>query len=99
MKDKRELRGELNTAEAASFLGVSEASVRRWGDGGLFPMGRVGQRRQRRFRRADLAAFLEYRNQQLSGSGPVVAALAGGCVAPALDPAHLIEPRATRLRY
>src|SRR5258708_31825472 len=48
----------LNTAEAADLLGVSEASVRRWGDAGLFPMQRVGKRQDRRFQRSDLEAFL-----------------------------------------
>ena len=48
----------LNTAEAADFLRVSEASVRRWSDTGLLPALRVGRRRERRFARADLVRFL-----------------------------------------
>src|SRR5229473_1179436 len=48
----------LNTAEAAKFLRVSEASVRRWSDSGLLQARRVGRRRERRFREADLTGFL-----------------------------------------
>ncbi len=40
----------LDIAQAAALLRVSEASLRRWTNGG---------RRERRFRRADLMAFLE----------------------------------------
>src|SRR4030081_2183444 len=48
----------LNTKEAARFLRVSEASVRRWSDAGLLPARRVGRRRERRFERGDLVKFL-----------------------------------------
>lgn len=48
----------LNTAEAARFLRVSQASVRRWSDSGLLQARRVGRRRERRFREADLTIFL-----------------------------------------
>jgi excisionase family DNA binding protein len=48
----------LNTEEAADFLRVSEASIRRWNDAGLLPARRIGGRRERRFREADLIAFL-----------------------------------------
>jgi len=40
----------LSTREAAQRLGVSEASIRRWGDRGALPVHRVGKRRERRFR-------------------------------------------------
>jgi excisionase family DNA binding protein len=49
----------LNTREAARFLRVSEASVRRWSDAGLLKAQRVGRRRERRFTEADLTTFLE----------------------------------------
>ena len=49
----------LNTAEAARFLRVSQASVRRWSDSGLLQARRVGRRRERRFRQADLEHFLQ----------------------------------------
>jgi excisionase family DNA binding protein len=48
----------FNTKEAAGFLRVSEASIRRWSDAGLLSARRIGRRRERRFREADLARFL-----------------------------------------
>src|SRR5713226_5599377 len=48
----------LNTAEAARFLRVSQASVRRWSNSGLRRARRVGRRRERRFTEADLSGFL-----------------------------------------
>jgi transcriptional repressor of dcmA and dcmR len=48
----------LNTKEAAGFLRVSEASIRRWSDAGLLSARRIGRRRERRFREADLVRFL-----------------------------------------
>lgn len=49
----------LNTAEAARFLRVSQASIRRWADSGRLPAARVGGRRERRFKESDLEAFVE----------------------------------------
>lgn len=49
----------LNTAEAARFLRVSQASVRRWSDSGILVSRRVGRRRERRFRPEDVERFLE----------------------------------------
>src|ERR1700687_747971 len=51
----------LNTEEAARFLRVSQASIRRWSDAGLLPARRVGRRRERRFAPADLVEFLGQR--------------------------------------
>jgi len=51
----------LNTEEAARFLRVSQASIRRWSDAGLLPARRVGRRRERRFATADLVQFLGQR--------------------------------------
>jgi hypothetical protein len=48
----------LNTEEAARFLRVSEASIRRWSDAGLLPVRRIGGRNERRFREVDLIAYL-----------------------------------------
>jgi transcriptional repressor of dcmA and dcmR len=48
----------FNTKEAAQFLRVSEASIRRWSDSGLLAAQRVGRRRERRFAQRDLVAFL-----------------------------------------
>ena len=47
----------LNTEGAARFLGVSEASVRRWSDLGLLAVQRVGRRGARRFAREELSRF------------------------------------------
>ncbi|OLC14134.1 MAG: helix-turn-helix domain-containing protein [Chloroflexi bacterium] len=52
----------LNTAEAARFLRVSQASVRRWSDSGLLEARRIGRRKERRFREADLTIFLSQGN-------------------------------------
>jgi excisionase family DNA binding protein len=49
----------LDIGEAARFLNVSETSLRRWTNAGALPCLRVGHRRERRFRRADLIAFME----------------------------------------
>jgi excisionase family DNA binding protein len=49
----------LNIEQAAVFLNVSEASLRRWTNAGQLACLRVGRRRERRFRRADLVAFME----------------------------------------
>jgi transcriptional repressor of dcmA and dcmR len=49
----------LDIEQAAQFLNVSETSLRRWTNAGRLACLRVGRRRERRFRRADLLAFLE----------------------------------------
>src|SRR5207244_10267933 len=49
----------LDIAQAAAFLHVSPMSLRRWTTSGRLPCFRVGGRRERRFRRADLLALLE----------------------------------------
>lgn len=49
----------LDIAQAAALLQVSEASLRRWTNRGLLPCLRIGGRRERRFRRADLMVFVE----------------------------------------
>jgi excisionase family DNA binding protein len=56
MGDHEEL---LNIEQAAGFLNVSETSLRRWTNSGRLACLRVGRRRERRFRRADLLAFME----------------------------------------
>jgi excisionase family DNA binding protein len=50
----------LDIEEAAKFLNVSETSLRRWTNTGRLACLRVGRRRERRFRRADLLAFMEH---------------------------------------
>jgi transcriptional repressor of dcmA and dcmR len=49
----------LDIKRAARLLQVSEVSLRRWTNSGRLPCLRVGGRRERRFRRSDLLAFLE----------------------------------------
>ena len=51
--------GLLNIREAAGFLHVSEVSLRRWTNDGKLPCLRIGGRKERRFRREDLIAFLD----------------------------------------
>jgi excisionase family DNA binding protein len=74
----------LNTAEAARFLRVSQASIRRWSDAGLLPGHRVGRRRERRFSHADLLAFMDRSIVPAAGAPAVVVA---GLSVPV--PAHL----------
>jgi excisionase family DNA binding protein len=65
----------LNTAEAAIFLRVSEASIRRWSDSGTLRGRRVGPRRERRFTEADLVAFMgpaADRKRQIDGTPPEI---------------------------
>jgi transcriptional repressor of dcmA and dcmR len=59
----------LNTAEAARFLRVSQASIRRWSDSGLLPAHRVGRRRERRFTQADLLQFMGQRSPDKGPAG------------------------------
>lgn len=56
----------LTTRDAATFLKVSEASIRRWTDSGLLPAHRVGRRRARRLREQDLRRFMEAGPDQVS---------------------------------
>ena len=65
----------LDIGEAARFLNVSETSLRRWTNAGALRCLRVGQRRERRFRRDDLLAFMEHQPSQSTGANafPVAA--------------------------
>ena len=58
----------LNTAEAARFLRVSQASIRRWADSGRLPASRVGGRRERRFNESDLIAFMDRSSAHREGA-------------------------------
>jgi excisionase family DNA binding protein len=60
-----------STREAAEYLQVSEASVRRWSDAGLLAVQRIGHRRTRRFARAELERFADAGRRE---AGPAVAA-------------------------
>jgi len=67
----------LDIGEAAEFLNVSEASLRRWTNSGALPCLRIGLRRERRFRRGDLLAFMEQPGAKApansNGEGPMKA--------------------------
>ena len=52
----------LNVSEAAEFLGVSAASLRKWSDEGLVPVYRTPGG-QRRFSANDLEQFLDSMRQ------------------------------------
>lgn len=71
MSDPNEL---LDISHAAKLLKVSETSLRRWTNSGQLHCLRVGQRRERRFRRGDLLAFLEGQPSEIvpavGGAGP-----------------------------
>jgi len=60
----------LDIKQAASLLQVSEASLRRWTNAGLLASFRVGGRRERRFRRDDLLAFLDAPPAREGASAP-----------------------------
>jgi excisionase family DNA binding protein len=70
----------FTTEEAAGFLRVSEASIRRWSDAGLLSARRVGRRRERRFTEADLLAFMAPGAPQAPGGVPATAAVTVGGV-------------------
>jgi len=60
----------LDIEQAAKFLNVSETSLRRWTNAGRLACLRVGRRRERRFRRADLLAFMEDQPAGAQASAP-----------------------------
>lgn len=65
----------LDIEQAARFLNVSETSLRRWTNDGRLACLRVGRRRERRFRKADLLAFME---QEPAGRTPLERGAAAG---------------------
>lgn len=77
----------LNTAEAARFLRVSQASIRRWSDAGLLSSRRVGGRRERRFAKSDLVQFLNRHDKPSVLSDPGATINVGGVAIPV--PSHL----------
>jgi len=58
----------LDIKQAAQFLKVSETSLRRWTNAGRLACLRLGRKRERRFRRTDLLAFVE--PQPVAGPAP-----------------------------
>lgn len=61
----------LDIKAAARLLRVSEVSLRRWTDAGRLTCTRVGGRRERRFRRADLEAMLSGEHSVGAPRGPM----------------------------
>lgn len=51
----------LRTPEAAHYLGVHVETVRNWARKGVIPAAKLGNRGGFRFKREDLARFLENR--------------------------------------
>ncbi|WP_028325482.1 MEDS domain-containing protein [Desulfatirhabdium butyrativorans] len=49
----------LNIREAATYLHVSEMTIRRWTNDGSLPCYRIGGRKARRFRMSDLEHYLQ----------------------------------------
>ena len=66
----------MNIKQAARLLNVSEVSLRRWTSSGKLACLRVGAKRERRFRRNDLMAFLE--EQAVDSTCPTPGAPASG---------------------
>ncbi len=60
----------LDIEQAARLLGVSETSLRRWTNTGRLACLRVGGKRERRFRREDLMAFVEEQPAHGSSTAP-----------------------------
>jgi len=91
----------LNTAEAARFLRVSQASVRRWSDSGLLQARRVGRRGERRFREADLTGFLsrdDSSSPRRRAAGPDGVVIGGIHVSPRSHLATFYSSDESRLR-
>ena len=61
------LSKKLTSKEAARLLGVSEASVKRWADGGLLPMVKTAGG-HRRFRPEDVAVFRRRNLKEAGGA-------------------------------
>ena len=51
--------GLLTLDEAAAYLGVAKITLRRWTTSGQLRCVRVGSRRDRRFRKSDLDAYIK----------------------------------------
>lgn len=48
----------LTIGEVANIFSVHKNTVRVWGDSGVLPVIRLGNRRDRRFRQKDVAAYI-----------------------------------------
>jgi excisionase family DNA binding protein len=67
----------LTIAEAATFLNVSKATIRRWTNEGRLQCLRIGARDERRFHKRELVAFLgEDSSQHSAGPDPMAETVA-----------------------
>jgi excisionase family DNA binding protein len=87
----RGLEPLLTLEQAARYLNVSKASLRRWTNDGRLACHRVGARGERRFARSDLDAHLELaRRERGRGSRPdATSAVAADGVVPAGQVPHV----------
>lgn len=58
----------LTITEAATFLNVSKATIRRWTDDGRLACLRIGSRNERRFLQGDLAELITKPKQKVGGA-------------------------------
>jgi len=61
--------GLMTLDEAAAYLGVAKITLRRWTRQGELACVRIGKREDRRFRRADLDAYI-HRNRRPKSKAP-----------------------------
>lgn len=80
MSTKAQSSELLNIKQAAQFLNVSEVSLRRWTASGKLACLRVGPKRERRFRREDLQAFLEGKSAASAAGKATLRPSSGGHV-------------------
>ena len=77
----------LSVADAAHVLGVHPNTLRSWSDAGRIRSYRINSRGDRRYRRADLEAFLAAAEEPFDGAAPAAT--------PAASPARASAPVAT----
>ena len=58
MTNNKQVNPMLTTSDVARLLSVHMNTVRRWSNDGTLKAYRIGSRRDRRFRREDIASFL-----------------------------------------
>ena len=63
MTDKAKLSEYLRVTEASKLLGVHANTLRNWDKKNILKPVRVGLRKERRYKRADIEKFLEESNQ------------------------------------
>lgn len=63
MQNDSKLPELLTLKEACDFLKVHANTMRQWDEKGILKAVRIGQRKDRRYRKADLIQFLESNNK------------------------------------